>query len=34
MKEQAAGGQEGDPTYTCLAPGMPRVMNRSARSSS
>ena len=27
IKEQATGGQTGDPTYTCLAPGMPRIMN-------
>src|SRR5713101_4654663 len=27
MKDQAAGGQGGDPTYTCLSPGMPRIMN-------
>jgi hypothetical protein len=27
VKRQAAGGQGDDPTYTCLAPGMPRVMN-------
>jgi hypothetical protein len=27
LKDQAEGGQGGDPTYTCLAPGMPRVMN-------
>jgi hypothetical protein len=27
MKEQAVGGQTGDPTYTCLSPGMPRIMN-------
>src|SRR6516225_12037151 len=26
LKEQAAGGQGTDPTYTCLSPGMPRVM--------
>ncbi len=26
MKEQEAGGQGTDPTYTCLSPGMPRVM--------
>jgi hypothetical protein len=26
LKEQAVGGQTGDPTYTCLGPGMPRVM--------
>jgi hypothetical protein len=26
LKEQAAGGQGADPTYTCLSPGMPRVM--------
>jgi len=26
MKDQAAGGQGGDPTYTCLSPGMPRIM--------
>ena len=27
LADQAAGGQGGDPTYTCLAPGMPRIMN-------
>ncbi len=27
MKDQAQGGQGGDPTFTCLSPGMPRVMN-------
>ena len=27
LKDQAAGGQGSDPTFTCLAPGMPRVMN-------
>jgi hypothetical protein len=27
IKDQAAGGQRGDPTYTCIAPGMPRIMN-------
>ena len=27
VKDQAAGGQGTDPTFTCLAPGMPRVMN-------
>src|SRR5437016_8025886 len=27
IKEQAVGGQTGDPTYTCLSPGMPRIMN-------
>ena len=27
LKEQQAGGQGTDPTYTCLAPGMPRIMN-------
>jgi hypothetical protein len=27
LKDQAEGGQGMDPTYTCLAPGMPRVMN-------
>ena len=26
VKEQKAGGQGTDPTYTCLSPGMPRVM--------
>ena len=26
LREQAAGGQGIDPTYTCLSPGMPRVM--------
>ncbi len=25
--DQAQGGQGNDPTYTCLAPGMPRIMN-------
>jgi hypothetical protein len=27
LADQASGGQGGDPTYTCLAPGMPRIMN-------
>jgi len=27
MADQANGGQGNDPTYTCLAPGMPRIMN-------
>jgi hypothetical protein len=27
VKDQAAGGQGDTPTYTCLSPGMPRVMN-------
>ena len=27
VADQAAGGPGNDPTYTCLAPGMPRVMN-------
>src|SRR5262245_34402779 len=27
LAEQRKGGQGGDPTYTCLSPGMPRVMN-------
>jgi hypothetical protein len=27
LKDQAAGGQGTDPTFTCLPPGMPRVMN-------
>jgi hypothetical protein len=27
LKDQAAGGQGTDPTFTCTAPGMPRVMN-------
>jgi hypothetical protein len=27
LKDQAAGGQGTDPTFICLAPGMPRVMN-------
>lgn len=26
LKDQQAGGQGTDPTYTCLSPGMPRVM--------
>ena len=26
LKEQALGGQGIDPTYTCLSPGMPRIM--------
>ena len=26
LKEQALGGQGTDPTYTCLSPGMPRIM--------
>ena len=24
LADQAAGGQGGDPTYTCIAPGLPR----------
>src|SRR5437762_9983526 len=27
LADQAAGGQGSDPTYTCIAPGMPRIMN-------
>jgi hypothetical protein len=27
MADQAAGGQGNDPTYTCVPPGMPRIMN-------
>jgi hypothetical protein len=27
LAEQGKGGQGGDPTYTCLSPGLPRVMN-------
>jgi len=27
LKDQEAGGQGTDPTYTCLSPGMPRIMN-------
>ncbi len=27
LAEQRTGGQGDDPTYTCLSPGMPRVMN-------
>jgi hypothetical protein len=27
LADQAAGGQGADPTYTCLSPGMPRIMN-------
>ena len=27
LADQAAGGQGNDPTYTCIAPGMPRIMN-------
>jgi len=27
LRDQDAGGQGIDPTYTCLAPGMPRIMN-------
>jgi hypothetical protein len=27
LADQRAGGQGGDPTYTCLSPGMPRIMN-------
>jgi len=27
LKEQATGGQGGDPTYACISPGMPRIMN-------
>ena len=25
--DQALGGQDGDPTYVCISPGMPRIMN-------
>ena len=27
LADQAAGGQGNDPTYSCIAPGMPRIMN-------
>src|SRR5262249_57253000 len=27
LAEQRTGGQGGDPTYTCISPGMPRIMN-------
>jgi hypothetical protein len=27
LKDMAAGGQGIDPTYTCIPPGMPRIMN-------
>ena len=27
LKDMAQGGQGVDPTYTCLSPGMPRIMN-------
>src|ERR1700704_610020 len=27
LADQAAGGQGYDPTYTCIAPGLPRIMN-------
>jgi hypothetical protein len=27
LADQSAGGQGNDPTYTCIAPGMPRIMN-------
>ena len=27
LKDQQGGGQGTDPTYTCLSPGMPRIMN-------
>src|SRR5437016_7065732 len=27
LAEQAKGGQGNDPTYTCLSPGLPRIMN-------
>jgi hypothetical protein len=27
LKDMAAGGQGIDPTYTCISPGMPRIMN-------
>jgi hypothetical protein len=27
LADQAAGGQGTDPTYTCIAPGLPRIMN-------
>src|SRR6478736_9561115 len=26
LADQAAGGQGTDPTFTCLSPGMPRIM--------
>ena len=25
IREQAQGGQDGDPTYICISPGMPRA---------
>jgi hypothetical protein len=31
LEDQAAGGQGTDPTYTCLSPGMPRIMNAYSR---
>ena len=27
LNDQAAGGQGTDPTWTCIPPGMPRMMN-------
>src|SRR5712671_645044 len=27
LKDMAQGGQGIDPTYTCISPGMPRIMN-------
>jgi len=27
IKDQSIGGQGGDPTYECISPGMPRIMN-------
>ena len=27
LADQELGGQAGDPTYRCLSPGMPRIMN-------
>jgi hypothetical protein len=27
LKDQSTGGQGGDPTYVCISPGMPRIMN-------
>ena len=26
LADQALGGQGNDPTYTCISPGMPRIM--------
>jgi hypothetical protein len=27
LRDQAVGGQGGDPTFVCISPGMPRIMN-------